>query len=212
VYGFGFLLKNGFSFLYSDCQFVFHGRLFYGKGKAFSAENRQYSFFNPIFSAIIRKIHDIFKARVGSAGMSRNDVSRRGGFVPSPETVHANHNLRIMSWILILGFALSVFFLLMFFLSRFVNHMKKEQNLQIESLKETLIDKDNPVGLTGDELEKMKQQQAEAQAHLREVISKIPVIQKDGKFQVDMDAVRKQKEQAAATNGSAVGPQSGKNA
>lgn len=117
-----------------------------------------------------------------------------------------------MSWILILGFALSVFFLLMFFLSRFVNHMKKEQNLQIESLKETLIDKDNPVGLTGDELEKMKQQQAEAQAHLREVISKIPVIQKDGKFQVDMDAVRKQKEQAAATNGSAVGPQSGKNA
>lgn len=108
-----------------------------------------------------------------------------------------------MSWILILGFALSVFFLLMFFLSRFVNHMKQEQNLQIESFKESLIDKDNPVGLTGEELEKMKQQQAEAQAHLREVISKIPVIQKDGKFQLDMDAVRKQKEQAAVTNGSA---------
>ncbi|AOS82894.1 hypothetical protein BIU88_01250 [Chlorobaculum limnaeum] len=108
-----------------------------------------------------------------------------------------------MSWILILGFALAVFFLLMFFLSRFVNHMKQEQNLQIESFKESLIDKDNPVGLTGEELEKMKQQQAEAQAHLREVISKIPVIQKDGKFQLDMDAVRKQKEQAAVTNGSA---------
>jgi hypothetical protein len=30
-------------------------------------KNRQYSFFNPIFSAIIRKIHDIFKARVKSA-------------------------------------------------------------------------------------------------------------------------------------------------
>ena len=108
-----------------------------------------------------------------------------------------------MSWILILGFALAVFFLLMFFLSRFVNHMKMEQNLQIESFKDSLIDKDNPVGLTGDELEKMKQQQAEAQAHLREVISKIPVIQKDGKFQVDMDAVRKQKEGASMPNGSA---------
>ncbi|NTV68058.1 MAG: hypothetical protein HGB06_10360 [Chlorobaculum sp.] len=115
-----------------------------------------------------------------------------------------------MSWIYVLGFALAVFFLLMFFLSRFVNHMKKEQNLQIESLKDTLIDKDNPVGLTGDELEKMKQQQAEAQAHLREVISKIPVIQKDGKFQVDYEAVQKQKESAAKTNGS-TGPLAGKN-
>ncbi|NTV02499.1 MAG: hypothetical protein HGB04_06895 [Chlorobiaceae bacterium] len=109
-----------------------------------------------------------------------------------------------MSWIYILVFALSVFFLLMYFLSRFVNHMKDEQNLQIESLKETLIDKDNPVGLSGEELQKLKQQQAEAQEHLREVISKIPVVQKDGKFQVDYEAVRKQKEANAAqvTNGS----------
>jgi hypothetical protein len=109
-----------------------------------------------------------------------------------------------MSWIYILGFALSVFFLLMFFLSRFVNHMKVEQNLQIESLHDTLIDKDNPVGLSGDELEKLKQQQAEAQQHLREVISKIPVIQKDGKFQVDYEAVKRQKESNAeqVTNGS----------
>lgn len=104
-----------------------------------------------------------------------------------------------MSWIFILGFALSVFFLLMFFLSRFVNHMKVEQNLQIESFKDTLIDKDNPVGLAGEELQKLKQQQAEAQQHLREVISKIPVIQKDGKFQVDYEAVRKQKENAPET-------------
>jgi hypothetical protein len=115
-----------------------------------------------------------------------------------------------MSWILIPGFALSVFFLLMFFLSKFVNHMKMEQNMEIESFKDSLIDKDNPVGLTGEELEKMKQQQAEAQAHLREVISKIPVIQKDGKFQVDMDAVRQQKESAAKTNGSA-GPATSNN-
>jgi len=107
-----------------------------------------------------------------------------------------------MSWIFILGFALAVFFLLMYFLSKFVNHMKMEQNLEIESLKDTLIDKDNPIGLSGEELEKMKQQQAEAQAHLREVISKIPVIQKDGRFQVDYEAVQKQKEGAAKTNGS----------
>jgi hypothetical protein len=119
-------------------------------------------------------------------------------------TVIANPNEGTMSWIYILVFALTVFFLLIYFLSRFVNHMKVEQNLQIESLKETLIDKDNPVGLSGDELQKLKQQQAEAQQHLREVISKIPVIQKDGKFQVDYEAVRKQKEEKAAhpTNGS----------
>lgn len=116
-----------------------------------------------------------------------------------------------MSWIIILGFALSVFFMLVFFLSRFVQHMKEEQNMEIETFKQGLIDKDNPVGLTGKELEDLKQQQAEAQKHLREVISKIPVVQKEGKFQVDMDAVRKQKEQAAATNGSA-GPQNNKNA
>jgi hypothetical protein len=115
-----------------------------------------------------------------------------------------------MSWIFLLGFALSVFFLLMFFLSRFVNYMKNEQNLQIESFKDTLIDKDNPVGLSGDELEKLKKQQAEAQAHLREVISKIPVIQKEGRFQVDYEAVQKQKESAAKTNGS-TGPVAGKN-
>lgn len=127
-----------------------------------------------------------------------------------PETVHANYNLRIMNWIFILGFALSVFFLLVYFLAKFVNHMKMEQNMEIESFKDSLIDKDNPVGLSGEELEKMKKQQAEAQAHLREVISKIPVIQKDGKFQVDMDAVRKQKEQVSATNGS-TGPANGKN-
>ncbi len=116
-----------------------------------------------------------------------------------------------MSWIIILGFALSVFFMLVFFLSRFVQHMKEEQNMEIETFKQGLIDKDNPVGLTGKELEDLKQQQAEAQKHLREVISKIPVVQKEGKFQVDMDAVRKHKEQASATDGSA-GPQNNKNA
>jgi hypothetical protein len=111
-----------------------------------------------------------------------------------------------MSWIFILGFALSVFFMLIYFLSRFVHYMKTEQNMQIESFKDTLIDKDNPVGLVGEELEKLKQQQAEAQQHLREVISKIPVIQKDGKFQVDYEAVKKQKESAAVPTNGASGP------
>ncbi len=57
------------------------------------------------------------------------------------------------------------------------------------------------MGLHGDELEKLKQQQAEAQRHLKEVISRIPVIQKDGRFQIDAEAIRKQK---AAANGSEV--------
>jgi predicted nucleotidyltransferase len=99
-----------------------------------------------------------------------------------------------MSWVIILGFALSVFFLLLFFLSRFIRYMKEEQNMEIESLKDTLIDKDNPVGLSGEELETLKQQQAEAQRHLREVISKIPVIQKEGRFQVDYEKIKETRE------------------
>lgn len=80
-----------------------------------------------------------------------------------------------MSWVTLLGFSFFVFFLL----SRFVGYMKTEQNLEIESLKDSLIDPDNPVGLSGNELEKLKQQQAEAQRHLWEIISKIPIVQKD---------------------------------
>jgi hypothetical protein len=114
-----------------------------------------------------------------------------------------------MSWIYILGFALAVFFLLMFFLSRFVGYMKKAQNLEIESLKETLIDKDNPVGLSGDELQKLRKQQEEAQQHLRDVISRIPVIQKEGKFQVDMEEVRRRKEDAEASGPNGTGSLNG---
>ncbi len=114
-----------------------------------------------------------------------------------------------MSWIYILGFALAVFFLLMFFLSRFVDYMKKAQNLEIESLKETLIDKDNPVGLSGDELQKLRKQQEEAQQHLREVISRIPVIQKEGKFQVDIEEVRRRKEGTEASGPNGTDPLNG---
>ena len=87
--------------------------------------------------------------------------------------------------------------------------MKKEQNLQIESFKDMLIDKDNPVGLYGDELEKLKQHQQDAQRHLNEVISKIPVIQKDGRFQIDEEALRQRRaaaqgDESSRTNGEIV--------
>ena len=106
-----------------------------------------------------------------------------------------------MSWVVLMGLSWLLFALFAFLFSRFVGYMKKEQNLEIESLKDTLIDKDNPVGLYGDELEKLKQHQQEAQRHLRDVISKIPVIQKDGRFQIDQEELQKRK---AANNGSTV--------
>ncbi len=108
-----------------------------------------------------------------------------------------------MSWLVLLGFSLLVFFLFVFLFNKFLGYMKKEQNLQIESFKDMMIDKDNPVGLYGDELEKLKEQQKEAQRHLNEVISKIPVIQKDGRFQIDEEAIRQRR--AAARDSEAAG-------
>ncbi len=109
-----------------------------------------------------------------------------------------------MSWIPLMGFSLVVFFLFVFLFNKFVGYMKKEQNLHIESFKDMMIDKDNPVGLTGDELEKLKQHQQEAQRHLNEVISKIPVIQKDGRFQIDQEAIRQRRASAQADETSGV--------
>ncbi|MEI7933697.1 MAG: hypothetical protein WCH30_01400 [Chlorobiaceae bacterium] len=105
-----------------------------------------------------------------------------------------------MSWVPLLGFSFLVFFLLVFLFSKFLGYMKKEQNLVIESFKDSLIDKDNPVGLNKEELEKLKQQQQEAQRHLSDVISRIPVIQKDGRFQIDEEAIR-QRRSAAQSDG-----------
>ncbi|WP_040433854.1 MULTISPECIES: hypothetical protein [Chlorobium] len=106
-----------------------------------------------------------------------------------------------MSWVVLMFLSWILFAVFAFLFTRFVGYMKREQNLQIESLRDTLIDKDNPVGLYGDELEKLKQHQQEAQRHLRDVISKIPVIQKDGRFQIDEEALRLRKE---ASNGNGV--------
>ena len=113
------------------------------------------------------------------------------------------HKLFLMSWIPLMIFSLLFFFLFVFLFKKFVGYMKKEQNLQIESFRDMMIDKDNPVGLYGDELEKLKQHQQEAQRHLNEVISKIPVIQKDGRFQIDAEAIRQRR--AAALDGEGSG-------
>lgn len=102
--------------------------------------------------------------------------------------------------------SLLVFGLFVFLFKSFVGYMKREQNLVIEPFKDSLIDKDNPVGLRGDELDKLKEQQAEAQRHLRDVISRIPVIQKDGRFQVDEDAIRQRREVTNGTGPSGVIP------
>ena len=101
-----------------------------------------------------------------------------------------------MSWLVLLGLSLFVFFIFVILFRKFVGYMKKEQNLVIESFHDALIDKDNPVGLNKEELDKLKQQQEEAQRHLRDVISRIPVIQKDGRFQIDEEAIRQRRSEA----------------
>ncbi|TCD48876.1 hypothetical protein [Chlorobium sp. N1] len=111
-----------------------------------------------------------------------------------------------MSWIPIMVFSLLVFFFFIFLLRKFVGYMKREQSLEIESLKSTLIDPDNPIGLSGTELDKLKKQQQEAQAHLREVISKIPVKEKDGRFQIDEEEVRRRRESQNGTGDEARKP------
>ena len=52
-------------------------------------------------------------------------------------------NFDSMSWLIVMALSLLVFSLFIFLLTKFVGYMKREQNLEIESLKDTLIDKDN---------------------------------------------------------------------
>lgn len=108
----------------------------------------------------------------------------------------------LMSWLIIMAFALPIFFGLLFVMSKFVKYMQEEQNMEIESIRDTLVDEQNPVGLSGAELEKLKQQQAEAQKHLKEVISKIPVEEKDGRFRPAFDKMKKlQDEESGESSG-----------
>ena len=107
-----------------------------------------------------------------------------------------------MSWLIIMAFALPIFFGLLFVMSKFVKYMQEEQDMEIESIRDTLVDEQNPVGLSGAELEKLKQQQAEAQKHLKEVISKIPVEEKDGRFRPAFDKMKKlQDEESGESSG-----------
>ncbi len=113
-----------------------------------------------------------------------------------------------MSWLIILCFALPVLFGLLFVMTKFVGHMKEEQNMEIESFKDSLIDENNPVGLSGKELESMKMQQEEAQKHLREVIAKIPVEEKDGRLRPAFDKMKQFRDKASeksAGNGNGAG-------
>ena len=114
-----------------------------------------------------------------------------------------------MSWLVIMAFALPIFFGLLLIMKKFVQHMKDEQNLEIESVRESLIDADNPVGLSGEELQQLKQQQAEAQKHLREVISRIPVDTRDGRFRPAFDKTKKPQGEESA-NGKGDGNGAGK--
>ncbi|MBC8523831.1 MAG: hypothetical protein ISR54_02020 [Chlorobium phaeobacteroides] len=102
-----------------------------------------------------------------------------------------------MSWLIIMAFALPIFFGLIFVMTKFIKYMQEEQNIEIESFRDSLIDDQNPVGLSGDDLEKLKQQQAEAQKHLREVISKIPIEEKDGRLRPAFDKMKKTQDEAS---------------
>lgn len=112
-----------------------------------------------------------------------------------------------MSWVPLLGFAFLFFFFFVALFRKFVGYMKKEQNLVVESFKDAMIDKDNPVGLSKEELDKLKQQQQEAQQHLRDVMSKIPVIQKDGRFQIDQEAIKKRREESKVQSNGTSNPE-----
>lgn len=118
--------------------------------------------------------------------------------------VHVRHNPGcstwedvVMSWLIIMAFALPIFFGLIFVMTKFIKYMQEEQNIEIESFRDSLIDDQNPVGLSGDDLEKLKQQQAEAQKHLREVISKIPIEEKDGRLRPAFDKMKKTQDEAS---------------
>ena len=49
-------------------------------------------------------------------------------------------NFDSMSWVLVMALSLSVFSLFVFLFSKFIGYMKREQDLNIESFKDSLID------------------------------------------------------------------------
>jgi len=93
-----------------------------------------------------------------------------------------------MHWGVLFAFALAIFFVLVFIFYKFVSFKLENENLTIEPLSEMVSD--NPVGLSKDELDKMKQNQKEAQKHLNEVISKVPVEMVNGRFVARPDKLK----------------------
>ncbi|ACF14126.1 conserved hypothetical protein [Chloroherpeton thalassium ATCC 35110] len=93
-----------------------------------------------------------------------------------------------MHWGFLFAFALPIFFILVFIFYKFVSFKLENENLTIEPLSEMVSD--NPVGLSQDELEKMKRNQKEAQKHLEEVISKVPVEMVNGRFVARPDKLK----------------------
>lgn len=85
-----------------------------------------------------------------------------------------------MHWIIFFAVAIPIFFILVFLFYKFTAFKLEHDNMKIESLSELVSD--NPVGLSNEELEKLKKKQKEAQKELKEVIDKIPVEMVNGKF------------------------------
>ncbi|NTV47391.1 MAG: hypothetical protein HGB11_12925 [Chlorobiales bacterium] len=99
-----------------------------------------------------------------------------------------------MPWWVLYVFALPIFFILVFIFYKFVSYHIEHQNLKIEPLSE--IVSDNPVGLPKEDLEKLKQKQAEAQKHLADVISKVPVDMVNGRFVAKPEKLKEAMESA----------------
>ncbi len=85
-----------------------------------------------------------------------------------------------MHWNIFFALAIPIFFILVFLFFKFTAYKLENDNIEIESLAELVSD--NPVGLSEQELEKLKEKQKVAQKQLKEVIDKIPVEMVNGKF------------------------------
>jgi hypothetical protein len=87
--------------------------------------------------------------------------------------------MQSFSWIFIYAFALPIFFGLLFLLYKFMDFKLRSDQEELAPIFET---SDNVVGLSQEELAHKKTEQKAAMKHLSEVIAKVPVEMKDGKF------------------------------
>lgn len=85
-----------------------------------------------------------------------------------------------MSWLYIYAFALPIFFILVFIFYKFASYKFQQDNIRLEPLSEMYSD--NVVGLSKEELEVRKKQEAEKLKALDEALRKIPMEFVNGKF------------------------------